>query len=207
MPFSRQKRTAKAFFVSHCIRNCTTWTTHSGNCKDRLPSVHGYTTYSTKASKWTKNLGYVWFCMHACTYKCHSLSKILFAEDFVGQQARLSRRVSPITNSLRSLERYLVRARAVWVKALGTERQAKRKMPAARGVASREKMASWSELILRRIFYTRKELSPDPNCNPEFSEPNALSQNLDSKQPTRICPYMRNDRSQANSRVYAVIWC
>ncbi|CAE7644957.1 unnamed protein product [Symbiodinium pilosum] len=35
-------------------------------------------------------------------------------EDFVGQQARLSRRVSPVTNSYRSLERYCARARKIW---------------------------------------------------------------------------------------------
>ena len=36
-------------------------------------------------------------------------------QDFVGQQARLSRRISPVTNSFRSLERFLVRARKIWV--------------------------------------------------------------------------------------------
>ena len=37
-------------------------------------------------------------------------------EDFVGQCARLSRRVSPVTNSLRTLQRYLTRARRIWAK-------------------------------------------------------------------------------------------
>ena len=43
-------------------------------------------------------------------------------QDFIGHMARLSRRVSPVTNSLRTLQRYLTKAMGVFKDAMKRKR-------------------------------------------------------------------------------------